>query len=57
MNEQLSCHDGRPRIDRRRDPYLLILKNDIFHPLPYVTAHLSCHEEQRPPRVDEAFRP
>jgi hypothetical protein len=32
-------------------------KNEIFHPLTYATAHLSCHEEQRSPRVDEAFRP
>jgi hypothetical protein len=57
MNEHLIGHDGRPRIDRRRDHDLLMQKNELSHPLPYVTAHLRCHEEQRPPRVDEAFRP
>ena len=57
MNEDLSCHDGRPRLDWRRDHDLLMQQNAISHPLTYVTAHLSCHEEQRPPRVDEAFRP
>jgi hypothetical protein len=57
MNEHLICHDCRPRIDLRRDHSLLMQKNEISHPLTYVTAHLSCHEEQRPPRVDEVFRP
>jgi len=57
MNEHLICHDCRQRIDLRRDHYILIQKNEIPHPLLYVTAHLSCHEEQRPPRVDGAFRP
>jgi hypothetical protein len=57
MNEHLICHDCRPRIDLRRDHSLLMQKNEISHPLPYVTAHLSWHEEHRPPRVDGAFRP
>jgi hypothetical protein len=57
MNAHLIGHECRPRIDRRRDHSLLTQKNEIFHPLPSVTAHLSWHEEHRPPRVDGTFRP
>jgi hypothetical protein len=37
MKAYLICHDGRQRIDLCRDHYLLMQKNELSHPLPYVT--------------------
>jgi hypothetical protein len=57
MNEHLICGYCRHRIDLRRDNYLLMQKREGSSPMTDVAAHLTCHEEQRPPRVDAASRP
>ena len=54
MDERLICHHCRQRIDLRRDNYFLMQASDGAHPMTDVAAHMACHEEQRPPSIDEA---
>jgi hypothetical protein len=54
MNERLTRHHCRQRIDLSRNNYFLMQTSKSAHLTTDVAAHLTCHEEQRPSSSDEA---